>query len=73
MEKGKVKVGVRATDFDTTIITKHFGGGGHRLASGCKFDSLQEFLDKLYNPLIKGELKITYEEVTESSTKDEED
>lgn len=73
MEKGKVKVGVRSTDFDTTIITKHFGGGGHRLASGCKFDSLQEFLDKLYNPLIKGELKITYEEVTESSTKDEED
>lgn len=73
MEKGKVKVGVRATDFDTTIITKHFGGGGHRLASGCKFDSLQEFLDKLYNPLIKGELKITYEEVTETDTKDEED
>lgn len=73
MEKGKVKVGVRSTDFDTTIITKHFGGGGHRLASGCKFDSLQEFLDKLYNPLIKGELKITYEEVTESSTEDEED
>lgn len=62
MDKGKVKVGVRATDFDTTIITKHFGGGGHRLASGCKFDSLQEFLDKLYNPLIKGELKITFEE-----------
>ena len=73
MEKGKVKVGVRSTDFDTTIITKHFGGGGHKLASGCKFDSLQEFLNKLYNPLIKGELKITYEEVTESSTKDEED
>lgn len=73
MEKGKVKVGVRSTDFDTTIITKHFGGGGHKLASGCKFDSLQEFLDKLYNPLIKGELKITYEEVTESSTEDEED
>lgn len=73
MEKGKVKVGVRATDFDTTIITKHFGGGGHRLASGCKFDSLQEFLDKLYNPLINGELKITYEEVTETDTKDEED
>jgi len=73
MEKGKVKVGLRATDFDTTIITKHFGGGGHRLASGCKFDSLQEFLDKLYNPLIKGELKITYEEVTETDTKDEED
>lgn len=73
MEKGKVKVGVRSTDFDTTIITKHFGGGGHRLASGCKFDSLQEFLDKLYNPLIKGELKITYEEVTESSTEDKED
>ena len=74
MEKGKVKVGVRATDFDTTIITKHFGGGGHRLASGCKFDSLQEFLDKLYNPLINGELKISYEEeVTETSTEDEED
>ena len=73
MEKGKVKVGVRSTDFDTTIITKHFGGGGHKLASGCKFDSLQEFLDKLYNPLIKGELKITYEEVTETDTKDEED
>lgn len=73
MEKGKVKVGVRSTDFDTTIITKHFGGGGHKLASGCKFDSLQEFLDKLYNPLIKGELKISYEEVTESSTEDEED
>jgi hypothetical protein len=74
MEKGKVKVGVRATDFDTTIITKHFGGGGHKLASGCKFDSLQEFLDKLYNPLINGELKISYEkEVTETSTKDEED
>ena len=73
MEKGKVKVGVRSTDFDTTIITKHFGGGGHRLASGCKFDSLQEFLDKLYNPLIKGELKITYEEVTETDTEDEED
>lgn len=73
MEKGKVKVGVRATDFDTTIITKHFGGGGHRLASGCKFDSLQEFLDKLYNPLIKGELKITYEEVTETDTEDKED
>lgn len=73
MEKGKVKVGVRSTDFDTTIITKHFGGGGHKLASGCKFDSLQEFLDKLYNPLIKGELKITYEEVTESSTEGEED
>lgn len=74
MDKGKVKVGVRATDFDTTIITKHFGGGGHRLASGCKFDSLQEFLDKLYNPLIKGELKITFEEeVVESSTEDKED
>lgn len=73
MEKGKVKVGVRATDFDTTIITKHFGGGGHKLASGCKFDSLQEFLDKLYNPLIKGELKITYEEGTETDTEDEED
>ena len=75
MEKGKVKVGVRSTDFDTTIITKHFGGGGHKLASGCKFDSLQEFLDKLYNPLIKGELKITYEEeeVIKSNTEDEED
>ena len=74
MEKGKVKVGLRATDFDTTIITKHFGGGGHKLASGCKFDSLQEFLDKLYNPLINGELKISYEEeVTEDSTENEED
>lgn len=73
MEKGKVKVGLRATDFDTTIITKHFGGGGHKLASGCKFDSLQEFLDKLYNPLINGELKISYEEVTETDTEDEED
>lgn len=74
MDKDKVKVGVRATDFDTTIISKHFGGGGHKLASGCKFDSLQEFLDKLYNPLIKGELKITFEEeVVESSTEDKED
>lgn len=74
MDKGKVKVGVRSTDFDTTIISKHFGGGGHKLASGCKFNSLQEFLDKLYNPLIKGELKITFEEeVVESSTEDKED
>lgn len=51
MDKNKVKVGVRSTYFDTTLITEHFGGGGHKLASGCSFESLEAFTTKLYNHL----------------------
>lgn len=78
MDKFKVKVGIRATDFDTTIISKHFGGGGHKLASGCKFDSLEQFTNELYLPLLHDkleftvpeELKTPLEESDESSKED---
>nr|DAK01434.1 MAG TPA: hypothetical protein [Caudoviricetes sp.] len=57
-DKNKVVVSVRSVDFDTTLITKHFNGGGHKLASGCSFKSLEEFTTKLYNHLHGGTLVI---------------
>lgn len=57
MDKFKVKVGIRSVDFDTTIISKHFGGGGHKLASGCKFDTLDQFTKELYLPLLHDKLE----------------
>jgi len=57
MDGFKVKVGIRSTDFDTTIISKHFGGGGHKLASGCKFDTLDQFTKELYLPLLHDKLE----------------
>ena len=57
MDGFKIKVGIRSVDFDTTIISKHFGGGGHKLASGCKFDTLDQFTNELYLPLLHDKLK----------------
>lgn len=57
MDGFKVKVGIRSVDFDTTIISKHFGGGGHKLASGCKFDTLDQFVNELYLPLLHDKLE----------------
>lgn len=57
MDGFKVKVGIRSVDFDTTIISKHFGGGGHKLASGCKFDTLDQFTNELYLPLLHDKLE----------------
>ena len=57
MDKFKVKVSIRSVDFDTTIISKHFGGGGHKLASGCKFDTLDQFTNELYLPLLHDKLE----------------
>lgn len=57
MDGFKVKVGIRSVDFDTTIISKHFGGGGHKLASGCKFDTLDQFTKELYLPLLHDKLE----------------
>lgn len=57
MDGLKVKVGIRSVDFDTTIISKHFGGGGHKLASGCKFDTLDQFTNELYLPLLHDKLE----------------
>lgn len=38
LEDGVVKVGFRSKDkkIDVNLIASHFGGGGHRMASGCK-------------------------------------
>lgn len=42
-EKGDVKVSLRSMGFtDTTPIAKHFGGGGHRNASGFTLDLKKE-------------------------------
>lgn len=57
MDGFKVKVGIRSVDFDTTIVSKHFGGGGHKLASGCKFDTLDQFTNELYLPLLHDKLE----------------
>jgi oligoribonuclease NrnB/cAMP/cGMP phosphodiesterase (DHH superfamily) len=36
----RFKISVRSTDFDTTTITKQWGGGGHKAASGATVDQL---------------------------------
>ena len=38
---GKFKVSLRSrSDFDVSVVAKHFGGGGHRQASGFECDEL---------------------------------
>ena len=40
MPTGRVRVSLRAhPPHDVSLIAAHFGGGGHRLASGCTLDS----------------------------------
>lgn len=39
MPTGKLRVSLRARDpIDVSLVAKQFGGGGHRLASGCTLD-----------------------------------
>jgi phosphoesterase RecJ-like protein len=39
MESGKLRVSLRSRDpIDVSLIAAQFGGGGHRLASGCSLD-----------------------------------
>ena len=38
IEPGRTKVSLRSHDFDVNKLAGHFGGGGHKLASGCQFD-----------------------------------
>jgi len=40
---GKVNVSLRAKDFNVGKEAKRYGGGGHKLAAGCSFNSLEEF------------------------------
>ena len=39
MATGRIRVSLRSRDpFDVSLVAQHFGGGGHRLASGCTLD-----------------------------------
>lgn len=39
MPSGRLRVSLRSRDpFDVSLVARHFGGGGHRLASGCTLD-----------------------------------
>ena len=39
MPSGRLRVSLRSRDpFDVSKVAQHFGGGGHRLASGCTLD-----------------------------------
>lgn len=40
---GKVNVSLRAKDFDVSTEARRYGGGGHRLAAGCQFNSIEDF------------------------------
>jgi nanoRNase/pAp phosphatase (c-di-AMP/oligoRNAs hydrolase) len=38
MVKEKIVVGFRSKEFDVATIAQLYGGGGHKLASGCQID-----------------------------------
>ncbi len=43
MPSGKLRVSLRSRNpFDVSLVAAHFGGGGHRLASGCTLDGPPE-------------------------------
>ncbi len=48
MEKNKYKISLRAKDTDVNAVAMTFGGGGHKLASGCQINGeIEEVIDKL--------------------------
>ena len=49
ISNNEFKVGLRSKgDFDSSLIAEHFGGGGHKNASGCKlYGPKDEVLNKL--------------------------
>ncbi len=47
-EQGKVKVSMRSKEFNVHNVALKFGGGGHKLASGCDFEgSVSDALEKV--------------------------
>ena len=51
-DEGNTKVSLRSHSFDVNSIASFFGGGGHKLASGCEFDltpdkAIEKIRDKL--------------------------
>ena len=43
VERGRVRISLRSTDrVDVSKIAAGFGGGGHRMASGCTFEGSLE-------------------------------
>lgn len=61
VEPGEIRVGFRANSVDVEQLARHFGGGGHRLASGAKImgdlDTVaREVIETARQYLIKGEL-----------------
>lgn len=62
-ESGEIRVNLRSVpDLDIRVIAEHFGGGGHKNASGVTFRdcSLDEAKDKLLSKIV--EYLISYEE-----------
>ena len=60
IEKNKTKVSLRSTWYNVNYLAKHFGGGGHRLASAFQIDlspneAIEKIKEKLENDLMEQE------------------
>lgn len=59
-DKGEVKVGLRSHEnFNCIPVAKHWNGGGHPQASGCRFNTLLDFVNQMYQPLKDGFVTIS--------------
>ncbi len=53
-KRGRVRVSIRSRDYDVAAVAREVGGGGHRNAAGCSFQSsLAEAIDILVPKLRK--------------------
>jgi len=55
VQVGRIRVSLRSTDkIDVSKVAAKFGGGGHRMASGCSYDgTLEEAVNALTTAVIK--------------------
>ena len=57
MSNGWTRISMRSKDVDIAEICKTFGGGGHKLASGCTIKcGVKDAIDKLLHEIRKRDL-----------------
>ena len=53
VRRGKVRVSLRSREYDVAVIARSVGGGGHKNAAGCSFDSTIEEAQEVLIPRVR--------------------
>lgn len=53
VRRGRVRVSLRSRDYDVSVIAREVGGGGHKNAAGCSFESTLKEAQSILVPMLR--------------------